>query len=135
MTLEIFIAQGSEFVTESTHFFFSCALLRRSMINNHTFFKNESMSEYSSHTKIFVIINCVLNAVLMSIVIIGNSLVILAILKTPVLRSPSITLLCRLAVTDLLDGLVVQPLYIAKELIDDVFPFSNLLFYEKSSPA
>ena len=48
----------------------------------------------------------------MSISIIGNSLVILAILKTPVLRSPSITLLCSLAVSDLLVKLVAQPLYI-----------------------
>ena len=100
-------------------------------MNNHTFFKSESASEYSSHPKIFV--NSVLNAVLMSISIIGNSLVILAILKTPVLRSPSITLLCSLAVSDLLVKLVAQPLYIAKELKEDVFLFQICYFITFSS--
>ena len=97
-------------------------------MDNHTFFKNESTSEDSSHTKIFVIINCAVNAVLMSISIIGNPLVILAILKTPVLRSPSITLLCSLAVSDLLVKLVAQPLYIAKELKEDIFLFQICYF-------
>ena len=49
----------------------------------------------------------------MLISIIGNTLVLAAILITPSLRSPSTILLCSLAVSDLLVGLVVQPNYIA----------------------
>ena len=90
-------------------------------MNNDTLFRNQSTSDYSSverntHLTIFVIINCVLNAPLMFISIIGNTLVLAAILRTPSLRSPSIILFCSLAVPDLLVGLVVQPLFIAKEL-------------------
>ena len=64
----------------------------------------------------FILINCVLNAPLMLICIISNALVLAAILKTPSLRSPSTVFLCSLAVSDLLVGLVVQPVYIAYEL-------------------
>ncbi len=88
-------------------------------MNNSTFFKNESASDYSAYTKIFVIINCILNAVFTPIGIIGNSLVLTAIFRTPALRSPSMILLCSLAVSDVLVGLVVQPLYIAKRLKKD----------------
>ena len=44
-----------------------------------------------------IIINCVLNAPLLLISIMGNLLVFVSILRTPSLRSPSITLLCSLA--------------------------------------
>jgi len=64
-----------------------------------------------------IIINCALNAPLMLISIMGNLLVLVSILRTPSLRSPSITLLCSLAVSDFLVAIVVQPLYIASELI------------------
>ncbi|XP_078344039.1 melanocyte-stimulating hormone receptor-like [Oculina patagonica] len=67
-----------------------------------------------------VIINCALNTPLMLISIIGNTLVLAAILRTPSLRSPSITFLCSLAVSDLLVGLLVQPIYIANELTNDL---------------
>ncbi|XP_078345479.1 beta-2 adrenergic receptor-like [Oculina patagonica] len=66
-----------------------------------------------------VIINCVLNAPLMLISIIGNTLVLAAILRTPSLRSPSTVLLCSLAFSDLLAGFVVQPLYIASEITEN----------------
>ncbi len=85
-------------------------------MNNNTFYKNESWTDYSSHPEIFVIIKCVLNAALMFIAIIGNSLVLTAISRTPTLRSPSMILLCSLAVSDLLVGLVVQPLFISLKL-------------------
>ena len=63
----------------------------------------------------------------MLISIVGNALVLSAILKTPSLRSPSIVLLCSLAVSGIIVGLVVQPLYIAKELIlDDISLFRSL---------
>lgn len=60
-----------------------------------------------------VVVNCLLNAPLIVIAIIGNTLVLAAILRTPSLRSPSIILLCSLALSDLLVGLVVQPVYFA----------------------
>ena len=64
-----------------------------------------------------IIINCALNAPSMPISIMGNLLVLVVILRTPSLRSPSITLLCSLAVSDFLVGIVVQPLYIASKLL------------------
>jgi hypothetical protein len=57
---------------------------------------------------------------LMLISIIGNTLVLSAILRTPSLRSPSTVFLSSLAVSDLLVGLVVQPVYIANELTNDL---------------
>ena len=60
-----------------------------------------------------IVIICVLNAPLLLISIFGNSLVLAAILRTPSLRSPSTVYLCSLAVSDLLVGLVVQPMYVA----------------------
>ena len=64
-------------------------------------------------------INCLLNAPFIFISITGNLLVLVAILRTPSLRSPSITFLCSLAVSDFLVGIVVQPLYVATELIEN----------------
>lgn len=66
--------------------------------------------------EIIVILNSVLNAPLMLISIIGNTLVLVAILRTPWIRSPSTIFLCSLAVSDLLVGLAVQPLYLASFL-------------------
>ena len=68
--------------------------------------------------EIITIINCVLNAPLMLISIIGNTLVIAAILRTPSLLSPSTILLCSLAVSDIFVGLVAQPVSIAYQLSD-----------------
>ena len=62
------------------------------------------------------IANCILNAPLMLLSIIGNALVLVAILRTPSIRSPSVIFLCNLAVSDLLVGLVVQPVYVAAEI-------------------
>lgn len=64
-------------------------------------------------------INCTLNAPLMLVSIVGNALVLAAILRTPSLRSPSTAFLCSLAVSDFLVGLVVQPLLIARVLTPD----------------
>ena len=78
-----------------------------------------------------VIINCVLNAPLILIAIIGNTLVLAAISRTPQLRSPSAILLCSLAISDLLVGFVVQPLYIATELTENDFLYKvvNILSF------
>ncbi len=86
---------------------------------------NESQADFldsrgnNSQNENIVVINCVLNAPLMLISIIGNPLVITAILRTPSLRSPSMILLSSLAVSDLLVGFVVQPIYIATKLTRD----------------
>ncbi|XP_078344334.1 melanocyte-stimulating hormone receptor-like [Oculina patagonica] len=73
-----------------------------------------------------VIINCVLNVPLMIITIIGNNLVLAAILRTPSLRSPSTVLLCSLAFSDLVAGLLVQPLYIASEITENALSYQVL---------
>lgn len=78
--------------------------------------ENDQLNENNYRPETTVIINCVLNAPLMLMSITGNSLVLAAILRTPTLHSPSIMFLCSLAVSDLLVGLVIQPLYIAYEL-------------------
>ena len=75
-----------------------------------------NMTESNYDPETIVIINCILNAPLMIISVICNSLVLAAILKTPSLHSPSLMFLCSLAVSDLLVGLVAQPTYIAYEL-------------------
>ena len=90
------------------------------MVNN-SIMKNESTDylendDNSSHPDTIVIIKCVLNAPLMLIAITGNALVLAAVLRTASLRSQSTVFLCGLAVSDLLVGLVVQPLYIVRQL-------------------
>ncbi|XP_078344380.1 melanocyte-stimulating hormone receptor-like [Oculina patagonica] len=86
---------------------------------------NESQADFfgsrgnDSSPETIVIVNCVLNGPMMLISIIGNTLVLAAILRTPSLRSPSMIFLCSLAVSDLLVGLVVQPIYIATNLTRD----------------
>ena len=71
--------------------------------------KNDSL-------KTIVKLNCVLNVPLMLITISGNALVLVAVMRTPSIRSPSTIMLCSLAVSDLLVGLAVQPLYAASYL-------------------
>ena len=83
---------------------------------------NGSTDRYSKHDpnmatlETVIVINCVLNAPLMLISIFGNALVLAAIIKTPSIRSTSMHMLCSLAVSDLLVGLISQPLYIASAL-------------------
>lgn len=103
----------------------------RTRIHNNTIFKNESATDYSAPTNIFIVVNCVLNAVLILIAIIGNSLVIAAIFRTPTIHSPFTTLLCSLAVSDLLVGFVVQPVYFANEITHNSLLgyFSSFLRY------
>ena len=47
----------------------------------------------------------------------GNLLVIFSVSRTPSLRSPSTTLLCGLAASDVIVGLIAQPLFVIQELI------------------
>ena len=77
----------------------------------------DSFSEEPGNSEIsMVIINCVLNVSLMLVSIFGNALVILAMTKTPSIRSSSMIMMCSLALSDFLVGLVVQPLYIGQQL-------------------
>ena len=64
-----------------------------------------------------VIANCLLNAILLLVSVFANSLVVTAIWRTPGLRYPSVVFLCGLAVSDFAVGLIVQPLFIATELL------------------
>ncbi|XP_078345654.1 histamine H2 receptor-like [Oculina patagonica] len=80
---------------------------------------HHSGNEDNSSLKTIVIINCVLNAPLMLISILGNALVLVAIIRNPSSRSTSIILLCSLAFSDLLVGLVAQPIYTALQLTQD----------------
>ena len=86
------------------------------MANQSDIDNSSDVGQNNSRPETIVIINCVLNAPLMLISIIGNTLVLAAILRTPSLRSPSVVFLCSLAVSDLLVGLVIQPVYIANQL-------------------
>ncbi|XP_068759935.1 melanocortin receptor 4-like [Montipora capricornis] len=66
----------------------------------------------------FMLVNCVVNIVLAFTATIGNVLVLYAVWRKPTLRSPSILLLCGLASTDLAVGLIAQPLFIARSLLN-----------------
>ena len=67
----------------------------------------------------FTFINCILNVPLILACVTGNSVILAAILRTPSLRSPSTIFMCSLAISDLLVGIIVQPVYIAYELTQE----------------
>ena len=83
--------------------------------------KSNDLANNENHCnpKTFVIVNCALNAPLILVTILGNALVLGAIIRTPSIRSPSMIMLCSLACSDLLVGFVAQPLFIADELIKE----------------
>ena len=56
----------------------------------------------------------------MFISILGNALVLAAIIKTPSIRSTSMIMLCSLAVSVLFIGLVDLPIYAAKDVTKDL---------------
>ena len=86
-------------------------------MENNTNFSNWESGNHNFHAKPFVVVNCALNAPLMLVSILGNTLVLAAIIRTPSIRSPSMIMLASLATTDFLVGLIAQPLFIADELI------------------
>ncbi len=104
------------------------------MTESNTYAKmNESLTRLNDkdhnfiRPETFVIINCALNAPLMIISIIGNTLVLAAILRTSSLRSPSFIFLYSLAFSDLLVGFIVKPLFVTSQitnvensLLDDI---------------
>jgi len=79
---------------------------------------HHSDDEDHSTPETIIIINCVVNAPLMLISILGNALVLAAILRTPSIRSTHMIMLCSLAVSDLLVGLIAQPIYISHLLLE-----------------
>ena len=89
--------------------------------NNNGSADHHSDNEDNSTPGTIVIINCSLNAPLMLISILGNALVLAAIIRTSSIRSTSMIILCSLAVSDLLVGLIVQPIFIALQLTKDPF--------------
>jgi len=68
---------------------------------------------------IIIILNCVLNAPLIFVSIVSNALVLAAIIRTPSIRSTQMIMLCSLAVSDILVGLIVQPIYCTLLLTKD----------------
>nr|XP_058941764.1 melanocyte-stimulating hormone receptor-like [Pocillopora verrucosa] len=61
-----------------------------------------------------------------------NLLVIFSVFRTPSLRSPSTTLLCGLAASDVIVGLIAQPLFIIRELIPNDTLFHMAFFFSCS---
>ena len=94
------------------------------MMNNTDIHHNNGSTDDCSYIYKFtpetiIIINCVLNAPLMLISILGNALVLAAIIRTPSIRSKHMIMLCSLAVSDFLVGFIAQPIYIAEQLMKD----------------
>lgn len=67
-------------------------------------------TEYSSN----LLSVCVINSILSAVTIFGNSMILLAIFKTPGLRTNSNFFIASLAVADFFVGLVMNPLYAVK---------------------
>ena len=70
----------------------------------------------SATQETITIVNCLLNAPLILISVIGNSFVLAAIVKTPSIRSPSMIMISSLAVSDLLVGIMAQSLFVANKI-------------------
>ncbi len=84
--------------------------------------------EDNSTSETIIIINCAVNPPLMLLTIMGNAMILAAIIRTPSIRSPSMIMLCSLAVSDLLVGFITQPLHLANQLTKENVPFvSHLL--------
>ena len=87
---------------------------------------HHSENEDNSTPGTIIIINCVLHAPLMLISILGNALVLAAIIRTSSIRStPHMIMLCSLAVSDFLVGLVAQPIKIAQQITEDGIVHNN----------
>lgn len=76
--------------------------------------------ELSHEGSVFVaeIICCAINSVLSLLATLWNSLVILVIWKTPALHSPSNILICCLAGSDMVIGVLAQPMLVAYKIAE-----------------
>ena len=91
-------------------------------MNASTFNDSNNYSGTSSSNSSIVIVDCVINVPLLLAAIFGNSLVLTVIVTSPSLRSqPPMILLSGLAVSDLTVGLIIQPIYIARQLSTNDF--------------
>ena len=63
------------------------------------------------------VVVCVINLPFCVFAFLGNLTVVIAVIKTPSLQRPCNILLCGLATTDCLTGLVAQPLFVAWRLM------------------
>ena len=80
---------------------------------------------------IMIIVNFVLNAALIVVSIVSNALVLATIIRTPSIRSRQMIMLCSLAVSDILVGLIAQPIYCALLLTKtvDLYHVSTVIGY------
>ena len=78
----------------------------------------EDQLHFDSTEEVFItnIVTCILNSFFSLLTCIGNFIVVFAIGKTRDLHSPSFILLACLAVSDLLVGLISQPLFVAYKI-------------------
>ena len=90
------------------------------MVLNSTADVANTLRNHSNAVDTFAIVNCALNVVLVPVAIVGNALVLGAIIRTTSLHSPSMVFIGNLAITDLLVGLMIQPLYSTSILLTDV---------------
>ena len=97
-----------------------------------TNYTDEGKKALNNH-EIIVIVNFVLNVPLILISITGNCLVLAAILKTPSIRTPSMIMISSLAVSDLLVGIMAQPLFLVNEFKN--LTERNLLLHSMTSLA
>ena len=95
-------------MSNSTNFTFQGYTTNCSRYENNLYLKDLDSLYITS--LVLVVMNC-FTAITATL---GNGLVILAILTTSSLHSPSIVLLCCLAWTDLLTGLITQPMWTIK---------------------
>ena len=95
------------------------------LLNDSVFDQDSDDDKIPTGPSTFTIVNCILNVPLLVLSILGNTMVLTAVLKTPSLRSPSIILLCGLAASDFVVGLIVQPIFIARDLTS-VYIFARL---------
>ena len=73
----------------------------------------------SNDTSSFVndVFLCAVNVPFCIFTFLGNLAVVIAVIKTPSLQRPCNILLCSLAITDCLTGLVAQPLFVAWRVV------------------
>lgn len=84
------------------------------------------MASDSHSERTLVIVNCILNVPLILICIVGNALVLIATSKSHWIGSSSIEILSSFAFSDLLVGIIAQPLFLAHQLMKESF-LNNLM--------
>ena len=79
------------------------------------------MASDSHSERTLVIVNCILNVPLILICIVGNALGLIAASKSRWIRSSSMEILSSLAFSDLLFGIIAQPLFLAHQFTKESF--------------